>query len=452
MKKLTTDLRIDRISRIGNAVLKKLIIKLPMHSPFSIFHSSFYNYGLLKKLYAVPFCFLIVACSTARKTTASANANFFKSSYGYDATFLKQHTKNVFELSSVDGQSKVLVSADYQGRVMTSTATGDSGRSFGWLNYNLIAAAQKRAQFNPVGGEERFWLGPEGGQYALYFKGGDSFNIAHWQVPPLIDTMPYELAGLGKEEAVFRKSAALTNYSGTTFNLAIERTIRMLDKSGIESRLNATIPDQVLFVGYQTINRLKNTGPADWKKESGLLSIWLLGMFTPTPQTVVVIPFRPVSDARTYITDNYFGPVPPQRLQVQDSVLFFTCDGKYRSKIGLSPVIAKPVAASFDSENNVLTLVLPEIHENVPYVNSKWEKQQEPYKGDVINAYNDGPLADGSQLGPFYEIESSSPALELKQGETATYMQTTLHLQGSYASLRQLAMDVLHVDLDNVKR
>ena len=33
----------------------------------------------------------------------------------------------------------------------------------------------------------RFWLGPEGGQYSLYFKPGDPFDLAHWQVPEPID-------------------------------------------------------------------------------------------------------------------------------------------------------------------------------------------------------------------------------------------------------------------------
>ena len=88
---------------------------------------------------------------------------------------------------------------------MTSSANGDEGRSFGWLNYKLIQAPQKKAQFNPVGGEERFWLGPEGGQYSLYFKQGDSFNIDHWQVPALIDTVAYEIADSSKERAVFSK-------------------------------------------------------------------------------------------------------------------------------------------------------------------------------------------------------------------------------------------------------
>ena len=415
----------------------------------------FTRHEILKKLHqfaALFFVLVLVACSSSKKSTTSSNTNFLKSSYGYDAAFLKQYTAKVLELSSIDGASKILLSADYQGRVMTSTATGDTGRSFGWLNYDLIAAPQKKKQFNPVGGEERFWLGPEGGQYALYFKGGDSFNIAHWQVPPFIDTVTYDVVRSSASEAVFTKKATLTNYSGTSFDINIERTIRMLDKTTVAQKLNATIPADVHLVGYETINQLQNTGNEAWAKGKGLLSIWLLGMFTPTPKTVVMIPFSPVPNARSYITDNYFGPVPPERLQVQDSVLFFVCDGKHRSKIGLSPVIAKPVASSYDFQNNVLTLVLPEIHKDAPYVNSKWELQSEPFKGDVINSYNDGPLADGTQMGPFYEVESSSPALSLKSGETAIYHQTTIHLQGSYTSMRPLVKTLLGIDLDAAKR
>ena len=56
--------------------------------------------------------------------------------------------------------------------------------------------------------------------------------------------------------------------------------------------------------------------------------------------------------------------------------------------------------------------------------------QKEPYKGDVINSYNDGPLADGTQMGPFYEVESSSPALALKKGETGEYKANYLSFPG----------------------
>jgi hypothetical protein len=70
----------------------------------------------------------------------------------------------------------------------------------------------------------------------------------------------------------------------------------------------------------------------------------------------------------------------------------------------------------------------------------------------VINAYNDGPLEDGTQMGPFYEIESSSSVKELKQNETEEYKQTMCHLQGDYESLRQLANQLLHVDLNDLKK
>jgi hypothetical protein len=33
---------------------------------------------------------------------------------------------------------------------------------------------------------------------------------------------------------------------------------------------------------------------------------------------------------------------------------------------------------------------------SLKYVNSKWGQQDDPYKGDVVNSYNDGPVEDGS--------------------------------------------------------
>jgi hypothetical protein len=409
--------------------------------------------GFKNKIFTLSLTLLCAGCgprSGSIKTTITP-VNV-QGSYQYDKDFLQKHTKKVLELKDSSGQAKILLSADYQGRVMTSSATGDTGTSFGWLNYELIESGEKKSQFNPVGGEERFWIGPEGGQYSIYFKTGDSFNIAHWQVPAIIDTEMYDVTEADDSKAVFTKKAMLTNYSGTTFSISIQRTINLLDKKSVEQKLNTTIPGNVYCVAYETDNQIKNTGTRDWKKEKGLLSIWLLGMMTPTEETKVIIPFKPLPDADSLITKNYFGDIPPERLQVKDSVLYFTCDGKYRSKIGLSPLIAKSIAASFDFEKNVLTLILFPVDKNGLYVNSKWEMQKEPYKGDVVNSYNDGPLQDGTQLGPFYEIESSSPASELKKGETQEYKETTCHLQGDYEALRKLAQQLLGVDLNDVKK
>jgi hypothetical protein len=412
------------------------------------------RYLLQKQFYGLGLLFFCIACNnnSDQHQTATDSSTNARGSYAYDVEFLKKHTQRTVELRNEEGNAKILLSADYQGRVMTSTATGDSGTSYGWINYNLIASGERKKQFNAVGGEERFWIGPEGGQYSIYFKAGDSFNIAHWQVPPIIDTVSYDVKQSDKTQAVFTKKASLINYTGTRFDITIERKITLLNKEQVSGRLKTEIPANINFVAYQTENTITNSGDNNWKKENGLLSVWLLGMFTPTSQTIVIIPFHPQKDARSFITDNYFGEIPAERLQVKDSVLFFTCDGKYRSKIGLSPLIAKAIAASFDFKNNVLTLVIPSIDKQGMYVNSKWEIQKEPYKGDVINSYNDGPLQDGSQLGPFYEIESSSPAKELKKGEQLEYRQVTCHLQGDYKSLRQFAKQLLSVDLDEIKR
>lgn len=395
----------------------------------------------------------ILSCrkSQPAETKKEAAPVYAMGMYGYDASFLREHTNQVVELSNEGNKAKILLSAEYQGRVMTSTAKGDSGVSFGWINYKLLGSGKKIKQFNPVGGEERFWLGPEGGQYALYFKKGDSFDLDHWQVPAILDTLPYEVSQASPTQALFTAKASLTNYSGTLFSIGIERRVNLLDRETIASKLNVNIPESLSLVGYETENKIQNLGKEDWKKEKGLLSIWLLGMMTPSDQTIVMIPFHPKPDSRELITDNYFGTIPRLRLNVTDSVVYFRCDGKLRSKIGLSPRIAKTIAASYDFRQNVLTLIVFPVDNAGRYVNSTWKLQDQPYQGDVVNAYNDGPQADGTQMGPFYELESSSTANELKAGQSQSYLQMTCHFQGDYETLHTLMQKLTGIDMNTLK-
>jgi hypothetical protein len=145
--------------------------------------------------------------------------------------------------------------------------------------------------------------------------------------------------------------------------------------------------------------------------------------------------------------------VPADRLVRRDGVLFFSGDGEYRSKIGLSPQRAKSVVGSYDAENRILTIVNYSKPEGVSrYVNSMWEIQDRPYGGDVVNSYNDGPLGPGEPgLGPFYELETSSPAAALAPGESITHIHSTYHFHGSEADLDAIAERVLGVSLEEVK-
>lgn len=384
------------------------------------------------------------------RDTSRQPAELSKGSYGYDAAFLSEHLDHVAELTNEEG-ARVLVTGDYQGRVMTSSAGSDSGNSFGWINYELISAGKKLSQFNPVGGEERFWIGPEGGQNSFYFRKGDTFEFKNWQVPPSIDTLPFKVVSSGKDNIVFSHATSLENHSGSRFDLEINRSISLLGSKVLSERLGQKVPANIKWVAYETENTVKNTGKSEWTRETGLLSVWLLGMFSPSDETVAIIPFRHRPDAGNFITDNYFGQIPPDRLIRKDSVILLKCDGKRRSKIGLSPLITKPVAASFDYKKNILTFILFAVDTNGDYVNSKWEIQDNPYKGDAVNAYNDGPLENGSQMGPFYELESSSSAKALKPGESFTYKQVTCHMEGDYDALNTLAQNLLGISLEKAK-
>ncbi len=199
-------------------------------------------------------------------------------------------------------------------------------------------------------------------------------------------------------------------------------------------------------IAYRSDNRIINKGENAWVKETGLLSIWMLGMFNPSPSVVVVIPFNQ-GDEKVMgppVNDNYFGKISADRLKVTDNHIFFRADGKSSGKIGLPPLRATGILGSFDSANNILTLVVCRLPAGVTeYVNSAWQIQENPYSGDALNSYNDGPLEDGSQMGPFYEIETSSPAAALKPGEELKHIQYTLHITGNRKLLNDVSIKAL---------
>ena len=385
----------------------------------------------------------------------SQNQAYAQTRFKDDVEFLKKYV-NVILLKDKESSGLVAVVPEYQGRVMTSSAEGDEGLSFGWINRELIESKKIQPHINVYGGEDRFWMGPEGGQFGIFFPPGVPFDFEHWQTPSVIDTEPYDIVSQSETEASFKKVAKVKNWSGTEFEVLIERSVSVLPKERIAGLLGIKLPSDLKYVGFQSVNKITNIGDKDWVKEKGLLSIWILGMFNPSPDTTIVIPFLPgpESELGPKVNDAYFGKVPPDRLKVLDNVLFFKGDGNYRSKIGISPKRALSVAGSYDAKNNVLTIVQynkPEKH--MPYVNSMWEMQSEPYNGDVINSYNDGPVGPGKKpLGPFYELETSSPAAELKKQESIEHIHRTFHFTGPEESLDYLAKEMLGVDLETIKK
>lgn len=85
------------------------------------------------------------------------------------------------------------------------------------------------------------------------------------------------------------------------------------------------------------------------------------------------------------------------------------------------------------------------------YVNNLWEIQEEPFAGDVVNTYNDGPYQqDGKQIGPFNELESSSPAAALAPGDSMTHVHRTAHFQGPEEELSKITEQTLGLPLSAI--
>ena len=373
-----------------------------------------------------------------------------KGTFGFDLQFLKQYHKDLILLGDgSDAGAQIIILPAYQGRVMTSTADGNGGMSFGWINYDLIDSNKEEEHFHAFGGEERFWLGPEGGQFSIFFKKGDPFDFDHWYVPKAIDTEPFILVSSSKTEANFQREIYLKNYSGFEFNLRVNRHIRLLSKIEIPLLLGFPLPENLQIVGFESNNSITNTGNTPWTKEKGLLSIWILSMFNAGNKTTIAVPYKQgnENDLGKLVTDDYFGKVPVDRLKIKNGVIFLNADANYRSKIGISPKRALPILASFDQINEVLTIAqfsLPEFPAD--YVNSLWEMQEKPFDGDVVNAYNDG-LIDGKQMGKFYELESSSPAATLNVDESMHHLHRTIHLKGNSNELNEITKTLLGIQL-----
>ena len=369
--------------------------------------------------------------------------------FGYSREFLKKYTR-VVQLRR--DNASILVAPDWQGRVMTSTSEGDSGFSFGWINHDLISSGKKLPHINAFGGEERLWLGPEGGQFSIFFRKGTEFVYENWQTPEFIDTMPFDVEDVTETSIMLTKDISFENYSGTAFSVRLLRKVTILSdeevfqKSGINTAgLNS--------VAYLSENSIINTGEEAWKKETGLLSVWMLGMFNPSPDVVVIIPVNKGDENRLgpIVNDNYFGKISSDRLRVNGNHIFFKADGKSRGKIGVPPLRTTGIMGSYDSENNILTLLYCKLPDEITdYVNSAWEIQDRPYSGDAFNSYNDGPLEDGSQMGPFYELETSSPAADLKPGQLLSHNEVTVHITGSPQLLGKLLSEVLGVSLAEI--
>jgi hypothetical protein len=341
---------------------------------------------------------LLCACHSTKTNSFYTATAPEKGTFGYDLDFLRKKD-SVVVLRDSSGQAEVAVSAKYQGKVFTSTAEGDTGKSFGWINYKAFNGPLD-PHMNAYGGEDRLWLGPEGGKFALFFKKDAKMVFDNWVTPAPFDHESWKTVGVSDHQVSLTKNMSLVNYQGTPLDLRVGREISILERNDISNILKMHLDSAIKVVGIKTDNSITNTGKDEWTKQTGAPCLWNLDMFTPSPKAIIVIPYDEKASGKIATTD-YFGQIPPDRVATKKGHLFFKADGKSRGKLGMTAARTLAVAGSYDAASNVLSIILFDVDKKAIYLNQEWKTDKDPLVGDAVNAYNDGPLANGSQLGPF---------------------------------------------------
>jgi hypothetical protein len=389
---------------------------------------------------------LMMTSSCHNRTESQPPVTTPSGSFGFDLIFLKARDSGLVVLQH--GESKIIISPKYQAKVFTSTADGDAGTSFGWVHYKAFDGPED-PHMNAYGGENRLWLGPEGGKFSLFFRKDSSMIVQNWKTPAPIDTEPWDLTYRSDSSVLLEKNMQIENYVGTKLQLKIFRRITLLDKNKINDALQITADPLVKSVGYETENTISNTGEFAWDENTGTPCLWILDMFNPSDNTTIVIPYQ--GDTTKPATTDYFGEIPNDRITYKNGVLFFKADGRLRGKLGIHPARAMNMAGSYDPGKNILTITRFDVDNGAHYLNQEWNTTKLPFSGDAINAYNDGPLSTGLQMGPFYELESVSPAALLQPGTALTHHHSVFHFTGDEQSLDTIAQKTLGVSLNQIK-
>jgi hypothetical protein len=335
----------------------------------------------------------------------------------------------------------LLIAPELSAKIMAVSLDGAKGDNFGFVNPEAIRNRGKDPQFNAYGGALRWWIGPEGGQYGVAFPSGTKdFDLDSWYVSEEYNGKPFEVAypqsGAGTS-ALMGTEFSIENASGTTFHIGVTCRVSLLDDP-----LGRSPERTTQHLGYSVETAFENLSDEPMRKETGLASIWMLGMYMAGPKTFVIAPFE--RDGRgKIVTDTYFSPdgLSADRLTVNQKAgyLLFRADARERSKIGLSRSRASTAIGSMDFSRRIFTVWKFPIRRRMPYVNSLWEHQEQPYAGDVTNSYND----DGN-FGDFYELECSSHALALEPRERFCFPLEIHHYRSPREKLCRLAQKMLN--------
>lgn len=350
-------------------------------------------------------------------------------------------------LASARPGRRVVVSPSLVGRVMGSTTSGEGGEVLGWINQRAIEQGMVDPVFNNVGGEERFWFAPEGGQFGLCM-GRHVNSLEHYDVPEAFSSQPFDVLSHDEKSIVMQSRMEFENASGTGFALDVTRRITVLDACPY------ALGWGVDFVGFQSDNVTQNIGSEPIERSKGAVAMFCLTQFLTHPRLIGIVPFRPgpSEELGPPLRWDYFelhpvlvarGGLPDNYMRVGEDETLFRLDGKEHGKIGVGRQRAVPRLASIDLDSNELIIVDCDFYPELEYAAGYWRVLQDPYDGDVLSM----AFGPGS-----YELENLSPALFLQPGQHFSHRNRVFHLFGPTRALDEVCWRFLRVSLAELER
>ncbi len=380
---------------------------------------------------------LILGVSCKKETKVDNYQNIFKQ--------LNAKT-SLIELIGNDGNARLMIAPELQGRIITTATNGINGPYNAWLDKKKLADDSKWKE--GIGGEDRIWIGPLGGQFSFYYQQIEPISDDNWLVPKTMNAEPFQLMSQNEKMVQLQKEMKLTNFVGTNFRIQVDRTLTLLNKTAIQENLNLDFSDQIKFVAFESQNTITNLDDSPHKKETGLVAVWSAGMIEGTDETTVIIPLKENSSEPIF---KYMGKLDENRLQIKEDVLFFKADGKYRSKIGIPPSMAPSIYGCYAKDKKRLSIVQYQQNTDELYFNSEVTIQENPYRGEVIPIYNNGPMDFSTpKEASFFELESTSPMRELLPNESIEHFHRVYHFEGEEEELNRISQQLLHTNLEKL--
>jgi hypothetical protein len=332
---------------------------------------------------------------------ASTGAGCAAATFINDVTFLKRHTEVIVLESSRIASGRAVACPELDGCIVTSTAAGAGGRSFGWINRPLVASGHD-GDGASHGGEDCL---------SVLLEGAESLENA-----------PFNVSLRSSERTILRKTLAVPHDAAPPVDVEIVRELRILEGDDPGKLLGVLPGEGVRWVGFQSRNTVRRTRLGEASEHPVRLRLEIVGRFLSTPSTRIALPRR--------------GPLG-------SGTVYLQAEGSRRQETGLPQRFTRGLAGAYDPRHGVLTIIQFSVHED----------------GD-LSSQTVAPLADeavtvlaparGASEVSFFEIRTATPPLDLRPLRSVLHVRSTFHFQGSRGDLDKISRGALNVGLDDI--